>query len=327
MRIQPLYVRPQSWVELSAGTRDGAAYIAGGTDMIPLMRAGIVSPYAVIDVRGLIDSGIELLQHGIAIGGCTRLSDVTAHPHVRDYAPAVVQSLLAGASAQIRNMATMGGNLLQRTRCGYFRDPAFPCNKRALKSGCPALDSESRDAALFGASTHCAALHASDLAVALSAVDASIRLRSVDGQMRAVSINDLYTLPGERPDIETVLRREELIMQVVIPETGLARRSIYAKVRGRASFEFALVSVAVALEIEKGRIQQARIALGGVAPKPWRLEVAEARLRGCRPVEEAFREALTGFDDDARPVERNAFKLPLARNLILRSLTELATLA
>jgi xanthine dehydrogenase YagS FAD-binding subunit len=295
--------------------------------MIPLMRAGIVSPSAVIDLRGVIGSGIELQPQVLTIAGFARLSDVAAHAHVLACAPAVVQSLLAGASAQIRNMATVGGNLLQRTRCSYFRDPAFPCNKRGLGSGCPALDGESRDGALFGASGQCAALHASDLAVALSALDASIRLRTIGGQMRALSLNDLYMLPGERPDVETALEPGEMIVQVVVPQTALARRSLFAKVRERASFEFALVSAAVALDLDKGCIREVRIALGGVAPKPWRLPAVEAHLRGCPPSEEAFQEALTGFDDDARPLERNAFKLALARNLVLRSLAELASLA
>jgi CO/xanthine dehydrogenase FAD-binding subunit len=327
MTGQPLYVEPETWAELAAVPSEGAVYIAGGTETIPLMRSGIVNPSALVNLRGLIGAGIELQPEVLAIGGLARLSDVAAHLQIRALAPAIVQTLSAGASAQIRNMATVGGNLLQRTRCSYFRDPTFPCNKRVPESGCPALDGETPHTALFGASAQCVAVHASDLAVALSALDASVRLRTVRGQVRSLSIDDFYRLPGDRPDVETALEPREMIVQVDVPLTGLARRSLFAKVRERASFAFALVSAAVALDLDKGRIREARIALGGVAPKPWRLPDVEARLRSCPPSEEAFQEALTGFEDDARMLRHNAFKLPLARNLILRSFAGLARVA
>ncbi|TPL35530.1 FAD binding domain-containing protein [Mesorhizobium sp. B2-4-8] len=327
MTKQPLYVRPQTWAELAAVSRDGGVYVAGGTEMIPLMRAGIVNPSILIDLRELLDCGIEAKPEVVSIAGFARLSEAASDLNVRTCAPAVGQSLAGGASAQVRNMATIGGNLLQRTRCGYFRDPAFSCNKRVPASGCPALDNEGRDLALFGASARCAALHASDLAVALSAVDASVHLRAVNGQIRVLSIDEFYRLPDERPDIETALQPGEMITQIDVPRTELARRSMYAKVRERASFAFPLVSAAVALDLEEGCVREVRITLGGVAPTPWRLSNVEGRLRGRPASEGLFREALVGLRDEARVVERNAFKLPIARNLVLRSLGALAEVA
>lgn len=322
-----LYLRPADWSELDRAAQDGAAYVAGATEMIPLMRAAVARPVMLIDLARVLPAAIEIGPECIAIGALARLGDVAAHEGVRASAPAICQALLASGSAQIRNMATVGGSLLQRTRCSYFRDAACRCNKRRPGSGCPVLDSDMRQAALFGASARCAAIHSSDLAVVLSALDARLHLQMPAGRSREISIHEFYRLPGESPERETVLEPGELIVRVDVPLARLERRSTFAKIRQRAAFEFSLVSVAVAVDVQAGHIAEARIAVGGVAPQPWRLPSVEACLRGYPFMPGAFPEALSSFEDDARPNEHNRFKLPLSRNLILRCLDELARAA
>ena len=305
-----------------ASARPGAAYIAGGTDLMQLWKTGTCAPDLVIDISRLALSAIETRPDGVAIGALARMSDVADHPAIRDGCPAVAQALLASASPQIRNVATVGGNLLQRTRCTYFRSNTLPCNKRHPGSGCGAIDGENRLHAIFGASAHCAATHASDLAVALVALDAVVRICG-EGGVRALPVEELFLLPGEHPERETVLSPGELIVEIAVPGGELARCSTYVKVRDRASFEFAVVSVAVALQVEGGVIKHARISAGGVGSKPWRLRNCEALLAGARANEAAFRAAAGHAADGAAPLCGNGFKGELLKRLVFRALTDL----
>jgi xanthine dehydrogenase YagS FAD-binding subunit len=239
---------------------------------------------------------------------------------IQQHAPAIREAILASASGQIRNMASIGGNLLQRTRCGYFRHEALPCNKRRPESGCPARNGENRHAAIFGSSAHCVAVHASDLAVALSALDAAVRLRAINGAGRTVPLQAFYTLPGDHPHVETVLAPREVLMGIEVPIARAGSMSKYLKVRDRASFDFALVSAAVCVVMSGVRIERIAIALGGVAPVPWRLHEVEARLHGEVLTSTAVEKAFAGFDREARPLGANAFKIELARSLATRTL-------
>ena len=305
-----------------ASARPGAAFIAGGTDLMQLWKTGISAPDLVIDISRLGLDAIEMRPDGVAIGALARMSDVADHPAIREGYPAVAQALLASASPQIRNVATIGGNLLQRTRCAYFRGDTLPCNKRHPGSGCGAIDGENRLHAIFGASADCAATHASDLAVALVALDAVVRIRG-EGGVRALPVEELYLPPGEHPERETVLSPGELIVEIAVPGGELARCSAYLKVRDRASFEFAVVSVAVALQVDGGVIKNARISAGGVGTKPWRLRNCEALLAGARPGEAAFRAAAGHAADGAAPLTGNGFKGELLKRLVFRALTDL----
>ena len=261
-------------------SKPGAAFLAGGTDLLQLWKSGAMTPAAVVDISRLPLCEVEFVDGRLALGATARLSDVANHPEVRRYHPLISEAILASASGQIRNMATVGGNLLQRTRCPYFRNEQLACNKRKPGSGCGALSGDNRHAALFGTSPSCVATHASDLAVALVALDADVAMFGSQGERRA-PLRDLYRLPGETPQHETNLAQGELITGVhVTNATRFAGRSTYLKIRDRASFEFAVVSVAAALQIENGRIVDARLAAGGVAPLPWRLDRAEAALTG-----------------------------------------------
>ena len=263
------------------GRIPGAEFIAGGTDMLQLLQEGVRAPSELIDINGLPLGGLEVTAAHARIGALCRMADVADDPRMRREFPAVVQALLASASPQVRNMATIGGNLLQRTRCLYFRDIATPCNKRVPGSGCSAWDGENRLNAVLGGSPHCIAAYPGDLAVALVALDAWVET-TVAGATRTVPLAELHRLPGDSPHLETVLEPGELITAVIIPASALARRSHYLKIRDRTSFEFALVSAAVALELDGGLIRQARVAAGGVATKPWRLARVEEALTGQR---------------------------------------------
>jgi xanthine dehydrogenase YagS FAD-binding subunit len=317
------YDRASALVDaIRAAARPGAMVIAGGTELLNWMKDGIVAPQRIIDLNDL--SGLDRIDaddHGLRIGALARMSDVAGHPAVRRDYPALSQALLSSASAQIRNMASIGGNLLQRTRCPYFRaEIEVACNKRHPGSGCAARDGEDRFAAIFGWSERCIATHPSDLAVALVALDAVVDIAGPGGA-RQVPIDDLYRLPDDAPERETVLNVGELITAIEVPTSPLARRSHYLKLRERAAYEFALVSAAVALDLDGTDIRAARIALGGVAPKPWRLGEAEAALRGIsvedRP---ALERALHASFADARPRRHNGFKIELAERAVIRAL-------
>ena len=308
-----------------AAARPGAVFIAGGSDVLALWKDAASAPPAVIDISRLPLVAIEVDDGGIAIGALARMADVADHPAIRRDTPAIAQALLASASPQLRNAATIGGNLLQRTRCGYFRTPGFACNKRAAGSGCAALGGDDRRHAIFGASEHCVATHASDLAVALVALDASVELCGPDGS-RSVAIEHLYLAPGDRPDRETALLPSELITRIRVPHSALARRSHYLKVRDRASFDFAVVSVAAALRIAGGEVREARLAAGGVGTTPWRLSGSEQALAGARATDVGdlgVAAAAARATDGARPLGHNGFKLELLRRCVRRVLAEL----
>jgi xanthine dehydrogenase YagS FAD-binding subunit len=306
-----------------AAERPGAAFIAGGTDLLQLWKSGACAPKLVIDIARLPLDRITCDARGLRIGALARLSDVAAHPAILSDYPVIAEALLASASPQIRNAATVGGNLLQRSRCGYFRGEIMPCNKRQPGTGCAALNGENRAHAVFGASPHCVATHASDLAVALVALDADLHLHGPEGERR-LRLEDVYLLPGDTPERETSLRQGELIVAVEVAASACACRSRYLKLRDRASFEFAVLSVAVGLEVEDGRIRAARIAAGGVGTKPWRLRACEAALLGEHPDETAFRKATSLAAEGAQPLSRNGFKLELLQRSLLRTLTEVA---
>jgi xanthine dehydrogenase YagS FAD-binding subunit len=308
---------------LHAAETPGTAFIGGGTTLIDLMKLGVESPDTLVDVNH-IDTGapVEELADGagLRIAAGARNSDVAYHPLVRQRFPALSEALLAGASPQLRNMATVGGNLMQRTRCAYFRDVAVgECNKRAPGSGCAAQGGWTRMHAILGGSSHCIAAHPSDMCVALVALDAVVHTQGPEGA-RQIPIADFHTLPADHPDIETALKRGELITHLTLPSTPFAARSGYVKVRDRAAFAFALASAAVAVELHAGRMRAVRVALGGVATKPWRSREAEAALVGQTARRSAFERAaaLAVRGADARP--GNAFKIKLAQRTLVRAL-------
>jgi xanthine dehydrogenase YagS FAD-binding subunit len=314
---------PAAAVALVAGN-PRAAYLAGGTNLVDHLKLGVAAPDVLVDVSRLPLDDVEALDDGGLRGGAAvRNSDLAAHPVVRRSYPVLAQALLAGASGQIRNAATTAGNLLQRTRCVYFQDVTTPCNKRDPGSGCSALEGFNRSHAVLGASDRCVATHPSDLAVALAALDATVVVLGPAGERR-VPMADLHRLPGDEPERDTTLRHGDLVTAVEVPALPFARRSAYRKVRDRASYAFALVSVAAALDVEDGTVRDVRLALGGVAHKPWRASVAEERLRGGPATEEAFRAAATAELEAARPLPGNGFKVPLARSTITATLRDLA---
>jgi xanthine dehydrogenase YagS FAD-binding subunit len=312
---------PQAAVALVAG-RPGAAFLGGGTNLIDHMKLGITAAELLVDVTRLpFDTVEERDGGGVRIGAAVRNSDLSAHPLIRARYPALSQALVAGASGQLRNLATTGGNLLQRTRCVYFQDRTTPCNKRAPGSGCPAIGGYSRELAILGTSEQCIATHPSDMAVAMAALDAVVQVHGPDGARR-VPLGELHRLPGDAPDRDTTLTHGELITAVDLPP--VPGRSAYRKVRDRASYAFALVSVAAVLDIANGEVADVRIALGGVAHKPWRAATAEARLRGGPATAQAFRAAAEAELDAATPTRDNAFKVPMARNTIVAVLRDLS---
>jgi xanthine dehydrogenase YagS FAD-binding subunit len=309
---------------LSSGAQAGrndaiAEFIAGGTDMVQLLQEQVRRPDRLVSLAGLLDSSIEAGAEGLRLGAAVTMAEATAHPALVERFPVIAEALLASASPQVRNQATMGGNLLQRTRCPYFRDIGYAaCNKRSPGSGCSALGGETRWNAVLGTSEACIAAHPSDLAVALVSLDAALELRSASGQ-RTVPLAEFHRLPGDTPHIETVLEPGEVIAAILVPASPVARRSHYLKVRDRASFEFSLVSAAVALDLEGGRIREARIALGGVGTKPWRLPEVEGALRGAALEESALRQAAALAADSAKPRGGNTFKVELMQRAIVRA--------
>lgn len=299
-------------------------FLAGGTNLVDLMKLGVMNPDVLVDVRRLTSAEIEDLPEGwLRIGAAVTNSGLAADWRIRSRFPALSQALLSGASGQLRNVATAGGNLLQRTRCVYFYDTTTPCNKREPGTGCSALDGNNKDHAIFGASPHCVATHPSDMAVAMTAFDAVVRIQGPGGK-RAIPITELYRLPGREPQRDTTLEHAELITAVDLPPMGFSSNSRYRKVRERASYAFALVSVAAALQVRDGLVHDARIALGGVAHVPWRARKAEDALRGRPAVQESFRAAAEAELADAAPLRDNAYKVPLAGNVMTRTLLELA---
>jgi xanthine dehydrogenase YagS FAD-binding subunit len=319
------YERPSDQqAALTLGARSGAKYLGGGTNLVDLMRETIEHPEMLVDVTGLSCAIEETDGGGLRIGAGVKNTAVAADRRVRERYPLLSEAILAGASAQIRNMATVGGNLLQRTRCGYFYDDAAHCNKRAPGTGCDAIDGFNRMHAILGASTACVATHPSDMAVALAALDALVTVEGHNGA-RDIPLIDFHVLPGETPQIETVLETGELITAVTLPP-GLAGRSSYRKVRDRASYAFALISVAAALEVQDGVVKEVRIALGGVAHKPWRANAAEAALKGGAATEAAFRAAAQAELASARGLRDNAFKIELGQRVITDTLVKLTAL-
>jgi xanthine dehydrogenase YagS FAD-binding subunit len=319
--MQPFaYVHAESIDHAIASGRGRAAqFVAGGTTLIDLMRLEVMRPHAVVDITGLPLTAIEDLGGGLKIGALATNTDVAYHPLVTARYPALSEALLSGASAQLRNMATVGGNLMQRTRCPYFRDGISPCNKRAPGTGCAALDGFTRSHAVLGTSPRCIATHPSDMCVALVALDAVVHTQGPSGR-RAIAIGELHTLPGEHPEIESVLVPGELVTHVELPALPFAARSRYTKVRDRASFAFALASAAVALDVRGGAVRDARIALGGLATKPWRAREAETWLAGKPASIDSFRRAAALALDGAAPRADNSFKIELGRRTVLRAL-------
>jgi len=299
-----------------------AKFIAGGTNLIDLMKEGIEQPDRLVDINRLELTRIEERDGGLRLGALAKNSDTANHCLVRERYPLVSQAILAGASPQLRNAATNGGNLMQRTRCYYFYDVAMPCNKRQPGSGCGALEGFNRIHAIFGASRQCIATHPSDMCVALAALDAVVQVEGPRGARR-IPFADFHRLPGDTPSLDTNLRRDELITAIDLPAATavFAPRSHYLKVRDRASYAFALVSVAAALDVQGGTIRQARVAMGGVAHKPWRAPEAERILAGAPPEEPSFRRAADAAMEGARGYEHNGFKIELARRAIVRALT------
>jgi xanthine dehydrogenase YagS FAD-binding subunit len=305
------------------GAIPAAKYLGGGTNLVDLMRETIERPGSLVDVTGLNAAIEEQHDRSLLIGAAARNTAIAAHRSVRMRYPALSRAILAGASGQIRNMATLGGNLLQRTRCAYFYDVAARCNKRAPGTGCDAIDGFNRYHAILGASPACVATHPSDMCVALAALDAVVHLQGRSGT-RKIALVDLHRLPGGRPDHETVLEPGELITAVELPALPLAARSTYRKVRDRASYAFALVSVAAALDVaDDGTVRDVRLALGGVAHKPWRAWTAQKALRGKPATEANFRAAAEAELTDAAPLRHNGFKIELAKRTITAVLTEL----
>ncbi|CAG7646566.1 FAD binding domain-containing protein [Actinacidiphila bryophytorum] len=300
-----------------------AVFLGGGTNLVDHLRLGVATPDTLVDVSRLpLDRIEELPGGGLRVGATVRNSDLAADPLVRQRYPVLSQALLSGASGQLRNAATTAGNLLQRTRCVYFQDVTTACNKRDPGSGCSALGGYQRYHAILGASPECTATHPSDMAVAMAALDAVVQVVGPDGE-RAVPIGDFHRLPGDRPHHDTVLGHGDLVTAVDLPPLPETVRSRYRKVRDRASYAFALVSVAAALDVRDGVVADVRIALGGVAHKPWRASLAEQELRGAPATEDSFRRAAEAELAAAQPVDGNAFKVPLARNTLVATLREL----
>jgi len=309
-----------------AAQQPGTVFIGGGTNLLDLMKGGVERPARLVDITHIsgLDDVATLPGGGIRIGALVRNSDAANHALVREQYPLLSQAFLSGASAQLRNMATVGGNLLQRTRCAYFYDTAFSqCNKRLPGSGCAALEGHNRMHAILGASSQCVAVNPSDMSVALAALDAVVRVSGPAGE-RSIPFAEFHRLPGDRPDLDTTLRPGELITAVDLPPPLFSAHSHYLKVRDRASYAFALVSVAAALQMDGERVQTARIALGGVAHKPWRASAAEQMLNGQPLTQATLTRAAAAALSDARPLVGNRFKVQLAQRAIVRAVNEAA---
>ncbi len=296
-----------------------AKFIAGGTNFMDMWKEGVETPELLVDIRKL-SGNITVNDGRLRLDASTTNSQVAYHAQVRDRYPVLSQAILAGASPQLRNMATTGGNLMQRNRCAYFHDVSYACNKREPNSGCPAIEGINRMHAIFGTSDRCIAAHPSDMCVALAALGAVVQTRKPNGEERSIAFEDFHLLPGDTPEIETVLEHGELIEAVEIPSLPWAKRSHYLKVRDRHSYAYALVSAAVALEIEGDKIVNARVALGGVGTKPWRSSKAESALVGALKSEESFTAAAESALQGAQPYRYNAFKIDLAQSTLVQAL-------
>ncbi|HEV7653031.1 MAG TPA: xanthine dehydrogenase family protein subunit M [Actinophytocola sp.] len=318
------YQRARRVREALVAGGDGARYLGGGTNLVDLMKNGVEAPARLVDVRFLPLDGVrDAPDGGLVIGATTTNADAAADPGVRRRFPALSQAVLAGASGQLRNMATVGGNLLQRTRCAYFTDSSAPCNKRAPGSGCAAIVGEHHNHAVLGWSGHCAATHPSDMAVALAAFDAVVHYETLDGAGE-IPLSEFYLPVGDTPQRETALPPGALITAVSLPKSAVLPRSRYRKVRERASYAFATVSVAAALDVHNGLFRDARIALGGVASRPWRARAGEDVLRDGPATVERIRAAADAALAAAEPLRDNGYKVTLARNLVTAVLTDLA---
>ena len=303
-------------------------FLAGGTNLVDLMKDGVESPSTLIDINRLPLAAIEELPGGgLRLGALARNSDTANHRLVREHYPLLTQAILSGASPQLRNLATNGGNLLQRTRCPYFMDPVFPrCNKRAPGSGCDAMNGSNRRHALFGWSAQCIATHPSDMAVALTALEAKIVVQGASGK-RSIPIEDFYRLPGDTPNLDTNLNPGELIVSIDLPASTFTAHSRYVKVRDRSSYDFALVSVAVALDMAGDTITKTRLVLGGVAHKPWRSSEAERALTGKQASEQVFAVAAEVALSGAKPLKQNAYKVDLLKRAIISALRSTGAMA
>ena len=299
-----------------------AAFLAGGTNILDLMKEDVSRPNELVDITRINLTQIKAAKSGgLSIGALAKNTDTANHPLVRQNYPLLTQAILAGASAQIRNMATNGGNLMQRTRCAYFYDTAMPCNKREPGTGCGALEGINRMHAIFGWSAGCVCVHPSDMCVALAALDATVNVQDASGKERVIPFAEFHRLPGDTPEKETNLNHGELITSIEIPKNNFAARSYYLKVRDRASYAFALVSVAAALDVNGGKIREARVAMGGVANKPWRALEAEKFLAGKAATEDVFKQAAEAEMKNAKALEHNKFKIELGRRAIVRALS------
>ena len=297
-----------------------ARFIAGGTNILDLMKEGVENPSELIDISRLSLTQIRPTATGLSIGALAKNTDTANHPMVRRDYPLLTQAILAGASAQIRNMATNGGNLMQQTRCAYFYDVAMPCNKREPGAGCGAFEGYNRNHAILGWNANCVDVHPSDMCVALVALDATVNVQGARGKTRSIPFADFYQPAADMAMSDTSLKHGELITSIDLPKDSFAGNSYYLKVRDRASYAFALVSVAAALELSGGKIKQVRLAMGGVAPKPWRASEAEKVLVGKAPAEENFRAAADAEMKAAKPLEHNKFKIELGRRAMVLAL-------
>jgi xanthine dehydrogenase YagS FAD-binding subunit len=323
------YVRaadPSSAVQAVAANPQ-AKFLAGGTNLLDLMKVDVERPSELVDLTRLDLKEIKQAGGGVSIGALATNTETANHPLIRQNYPLLTMAIVAGASAQLRNMATNGGNLLQRTRCPYFYDTAMPCNKREPGTGCGAREGLNRMHAIFGWSEKCVATYPGDMANALYALEAVVRIRGAGGRERTIPVSDFHRLPGDTPEKDNNLQHGELIVAIELPKSNFAKNSYYLKVRDRASYAFALVAVAAALELEGDRIRQARVVLGGVAHKPWRSREAEAVLAGKRASEESFRQAAEAALQNAKPLTQNAYKVELGKRAIVRALLRASRLA
>lgn len=305
-----------------------AKFLAGGTNVLDLMKEDVERPNELVDLTRLKLAEIKSSPGGgVSIGALATNTETANHPLVRQNYPLLTQAIVAGASAQLRNMATNGGNLLQRTRCQYFYDTSMPCNKREPGTGCGAREGLNRIHAILGWSEKCVATYPGDMANALYALDAVVRVRGANGRERTIPIGDFHRLPGDTPEKDTNLQHGELIEAIELPASSFAKNSYYLKVRDRASYAFALVAVAAALELDGGTIRQARVVLGGVAHKPWRSREAEAALAGKPLSEESFRRAAEAALQDAKPLAHNTYKVELGKRAVVRALMRAGQLA
>jgi xanthine dehydrogenase YagS FAD-binding subunit len=312
----------------SVASNPQAKFLAGGTNILDLMKEDVERPNELVDLTRLKLSEIKAARDGgVSIGALAKNSETANHPLIRRNYPLLTQAIVAGASGQLRNMATNGGNLMQRTRCQYFYDTAMPCNKREPGTGCGALEGLNRIHAIFGWSDKCVATYPGDMANALYALDAVVQVRGANGRERTIPVGDFHRLPGDTPEKDNNLAHGELITAIELPKSSFAKNSYYLKVRDRASYAFALVAVAAALELDGNNVRQARVVLGSVAHKPWRSPEAEAALAGKPASEESFRQAAEAALAGAKPLAHNAYKVELGKRAVVRALMRAARLA